>query len=245
MTKRSVAWIIIISFFVGALGSIVFGRFLIPYVATFKGFSLLNKLSSSSPIVINRREEVQLNEGVNLIDLIKQSGNFTVGIYGPKNNFLGNGIVVTSDGLILTANSIISGQISVSAVTDDSQKFPAALKSADPKTNLALLIISANNLSSAQFDDAGSLSAGHRVIYLGRSNIKFEHKAQAAFVTQSLANQIGSKQVSTDAVLSADYFGGPIVNLTGRVVGMTLDKDQNIISENLKIFLNDYFSKPK
>lgn len=242
MTKKQVTYIILIAFVFGAAGSIIFGRFLIPYVASFPGFSGLNKLVTSSPIVVNRREEVQLNEGVNLIDLIKKSGNFTVGIYGPKNNFLGNGIIVTSDGLIMTTDSVADGLSKLTIMTNDGQSLPAETKLSDPKSHLALISIKATGLPIAQFDDAAGLEPGQRVIYLGRSNVKFEHKAAAGFVNQSLSNQPDGKQVSTDAVLGPDYFGGPIVNLSGNVAGIVVNNSQNIISENLKAFLNNYFT---
>lgn len=241
--KSQITVVVLIAFFVGTFGSILFGRLIFPYLANYRGLSFLNKLSSNAPIIINRREQVVLNEGANIIDLMKRSGNFTVSIYGPKNNFLGNGIIATSDGLVLTANSIVASQTAVTVTTNEGQNFPAALKLSDPKTNLALLFISASNLPQAQFDNAADLEPGQRVIYIGRSNVKFEHSALVGFITQSLANQLGKSQIVSDAVTNADYLGGPIVNLSGKVVGMTLENGQNIISEELQKTLTKYLTK--
>ncbi len=238
MNRKQFIYTVLIAFFIGAFGSIILGRFLFPLIG-------LARFATNSPIVINRREEVQLNEGVNLIDLIKQSGNFTVGIYGTKNNFLGNGTIVTSDGLVLTANSVIAGQTQVSVLTNDGKKFPAALKTKDTKNNLVLLKIDATNLPVVQFENAEDLKAGQRVIFLGRSNVNFEHKAVTGLVTQSLANQLTGKQIYTDAVIDIDYVGGPIVNLNGRVVGLTLSNGQNIIGEDLQTFLTNYLANTK
>jgi len=243
--RKYVIWILIIAFFVGGIGGVVLNRYLLPYLSTFTGFSFLNSVVTSSPIVINRHEEVQLNEGVNLVDLIKQSGNITVSIVDNKNNFLGNGIVATSDGLILTTSQTIQNQIAVSVIANDGTKYAAALKSKDTETNLVMLSITANNLPVAQFDNAANLIAGQRVLFIGRSNVKFEHESLAGFVTQSLANQLQAKQITTDAVVSSDFVGGPIINLNGHVVGLVSAAGQNVISEDIKTFLNNYFSNPK
>src|SRR5262249_7635679 len=154
-------------------------------------------------------------------DLIKQSGNFTVTLQDAKGNFLGNGIIVTSDGLILTSNALLLKLTEATAITNDGQKLLAAVKERDTKTGIAVLDVAATNLPTVQFDDAASLSAGQRLIYIGRGNVKFEHEAVTGFLTQSLANQIGINQITTDAALSPDYYGGPIVNLSGHVVGLT------------------------
>lgn len=245
MSRKQLIIIILIAFFIGAAGSIVLSRFFIPYVATVTGWQSLNKLTTSSPIIINRREEVHLNDGANLIDLIKQSGSFTVGIYGAKNNFLGNGIIVTSDGLILTANAIILKQPQPFIITNDGQKLDATVKLSDSKNNLALLSIPAGGLPAVQFDNAESLVAGQRLIYIGRSNTKFTHEARTGLVTSSIGNQLNTRQIMTDTDLNADYFGGPIVNLSGRVVGLVLNENENIIAENLENFINAYLAGVK
>lgn len=245
MDKKLILVIILISFFIGAAGSIAIGRFAIPYLATYPALSGIDRLATTSPIIINRREQVQLNEGVNLIDLIKQAGNVKVGIFDAKNNFLGNGIIVTSDGLIMTPTSVLRGQTQVSVTTADGQIFPAVIKSQEPATNLTLMSIPATGLATAQFEEAAKLSAGQRVIYLGRSNTKFEHQAVAGLVTQSLANQLSTKQVSSDAVFTPDYFGGPIVNLSGKVTGLVVNNTENIIGEDLQTALNAYLTTNK
>lgn len=237
---------IIIAFFVGALGSIALERFAIPYLATFKGLSFLNKLSTTSPIIINRREEVHLNDGANLIDLIKQAGNITVSIYDAKKNFLGNGVVATSDGVIFTSDTILRGQTKVEVVTNDGKSFSGLSRAKDPKSPLVILTIEANNLPVVQLDDAAGMEAGQRVIYVGRSNVAFDHFAVTGFVTASLDNLGGKlQQISTDVTVSPDLYGGPIINLSGHAIGIVLDGSQNIISEKLRAVLSDYLASGK
>ena len=245
MNKKQFALIILIAFFVGSIGSLFFGRWALPALATVRGFAWVNKLVTNAPIIVNRREEVQLNEGVNLIDLIKQSGNITVSLYNAKNVFLGNGLILTSDGLIMTATGVLQNLTQVNVVAFDGQKFTGTVKLKDAKSGIALLSVVATNLSAAQFDQAADLVAGQRVIFIGRTSTAFEHAAWTGFVTQSLKNQSEPKQVATDATVSGDYFGGPIINLSGHVVGLVVNGNQNIIAEDLQTILNSYLTSNK
>jgi S1-C subfamily serine protease len=197
-------------------------------------------------VVINRREEIRLNEGANLVDLIKQTGNIVVSIYDNSNNFLGNGVITTSDGVIFTSDSILRGQIKVKVIINNGKSFNGLARAKDPKSSLVILTIVANNLPVIQMDDAANLEAGQRVIYVGRSNKAFEHFAATGFVTQDLAN-LGTKpkQLSTDVNVTPDMYGGVIINLSGHAVGMVLDGSSNIISENLRIDLSSYLASGK
>lgn len=246
MNRKQIVWIITIAFFIGALGNIVLGRFVFPYLGSnVRILSFLSKLSSTSPIVVNRTEQVQLTEGVNLTDLVKQAGNTVVSIYDTRNNFLGNGLVVTSDGLIFTSDAILKGQTKVKVMTNDGKSFAGLARAKDPRSALVALTIEANNLPVAQFEDAGSMEAGQRVIYVGRSNAPFLHFAKTGFVTQNLANlKAKPSQLSTDVTVTSDLYGGPIVNLSGHVVGMVLGS-QNIISEDLQAVLSTYLASGK
>lgn len=246
MNRRQIIWIFVIAFFVGATGSIILGRFVIPFAATFKGLSFLNKLSTSSQIVINRTEEVQLNDGANLVDLIKQTGKITVSIYDTNNKFLGNGVIAISDGVIFTSDAILRGQTKLKVVTNEGKSFDGLARAKDPKSALVIISIEASNFPVLQLDNAANMEAGQRVIYIGRSNVAFQNFAVTGFVTQNLANFADkSKQLSTDVTMSPDLYGGPVINLSGHMIGMVLDGGQNIISEDLRTVLSDYLATGK
>jgi serine protease Do len=256
MNKKQLAIIVLIAFFVGALGSIVIIRFTIPYLATFKNLSFLNKLSSSSPIVINRTQQVQLNEGVNLIDLIKQTGNLTVSIYSKTDpQFLGNGVLITSDGVIFTVNSVVNGQTEVTVVLTDGTSYTGLVRAADPKGELMIVTIPAKNLPVAQFQEGSALEVGQRLLTVGASRTPYAHKFATGFVIQTLANATSANQVflsekldetiDTDMQASADLSGSPVATLNGRVVGLVGSKGQVILSEDMQTALSSYLSLGK
>jgi S1-C subfamily serine protease len=243
MNRKQVLVVLLIAFFIGGIGGVVMGRFFIPQIASVTKWNWLNSLITTSPIVINRTTEVQLNEGVNLIDLGKQAGNLTVSISDPAGNFLGNGIIVSSDGLIFTSTNVLGKQTQPTVMINDGKKFAATVQTKDSKSGVGVLKIQASGLTTAQFDNAANLQAAQRVVFIGRGNVAFQHEVISALVTQSLANQTGEKKITTDGVIGVDYAGGPIINLSGRVVGLVVDGNQNITAENLQTALNTYLTK--
>lgn len=259
MSKKLLVQILIISFVVGAAGSIFFDRVVIPPLSTLPGLSSLRKLRSDTPIVITKKEEVRLNEGVNLIELTKQAQGFTVSIYskqGTDLNLLGSGIILSSDGLIFTSKNVVGKLNEVVVVLDDGTNLPGLVRALDPNSDLAVLTIPANGLPIAQFEKATQLQVAQRVFSLGKTNREFTRKFAVGFVTKTVLNDTDPKKVFssdflsnsilTDAPLSSDFAGSPLVNLNGRVVGIVVDTGGKIlISEGLEPALMSYLDQGK
>lgn len=255
MSRKTITWMVLIAFFIGAVGSIVIGRFGISYLSTIPGFSWLSKLSTNYPIVINRKEVVQLNEGANLVDLAKQSANITVGIYTKDSpDFLGNGIIISNDGLIFTSQKVIQNHSEVKVVLNDGRNFPGLVRATDPKTDLAVVTIQAQNLASAQLEDASNLEVGQRVLAAGRGNWPFVRNAVTGFLTDSVLDnssltkvfdsEIYSESFASDIKTNSEMIGAPVLNLSGHVVGMVLP-DKFLLAEEMQTALNSYLAKGK
>jgi serine protease Do len=259
MNKKQYLIIVAIAFFVGGIGSIFLSRYFVPFIATFPGLSSLNKLQNNAPIVINRREEVQLNEGVNLIELSKQAQSATVTIYSgvqPNYKFAGTGLIISSDGLIFTTKDVIANQTQVKVVLNDGTSFDGAVRATDPKSELAMLTIPATNLPVTQFADAGALQIAQRVFSLGRGEHEFTRKFASGFVTKILNSNVSLEKVNssenfeesieTDMNLKNDFVGAPLVNLQGQVVGIVVNANGKIlVSEDINPALKVYLDKGK
>lgn len=259
MTKKQIIIFVLLAFFAGAFGSILIGRFVVPYLASFPSLTMLSRLQTNAPIVINRKEEVYLNDGANLIDLAKQAANYTLNLYAgvaPSYKFVGNGIIVTSDGLIVSNKEVIGTQTELIAILNDGRNFKALVRATDPKSELAVLSIDAKDLSMAQFANAWDLQAGQRVIAIGKGGREFMRQFTNGFISRSVASnsymsksynsEIFEENFESSAVLSADFSGGPILNLQGKVVGMSANGSGKIlIAENLESGLDSYLNSKK
>jgi S1-C subfamily serine protease len=240
MKRNQVIIVVVLAFFVGTLGNIFFNRIIFPNLSTVPGFAWVGKLQSSAPIVISRREEVRLNEGVNLIELTKQAQTVTVSIYQPANrSFLGNGVIISSDGVIFTTRDVVGSNQQVMIQANDGAVYPGQVRALDPKSPLAVVTVSARNLPVAQFSDAGNMQTAQRIFALGRTNQEFTREFASGMIMKTLANNLDAQRVLSseafentiriDATLSADFIGGPVVNLQGLVIGLVVGASGQIL----------------
>jgi len=230
MSKKLLINMVVVAFIVGAMGSVVLNRYVIPSASNLPGLSWLSSLSYNSPIVITRREEVRLNEGVNLIELTKQAQTVTVSIYDSAQKFLGNGIIITSDGTIFTTKDVVGALTQVSVVSNDGTAYQGLVRATDPKSPLAVVSVTGSDMPVAQFADAGAMQTAQRILALGRTSQEFTRKFASGLITQTMNNHTDTAQtlstenfvatISTDASLDAGFIGGPVVNLQGQIVGL-------------------------
>jgi S1-C subfamily serine protease len=259
MSRRQWIYLVSVAFFVGALGSIILGRFVIPKVASLTGWESLNKLVSNAPIVINRTTEVRLNEGVNLIELAKQASGITVSLYKTTNqppSYAGLGTIMTSDGLIFSSRTTIGSDTKLTAVLNDGKSYEALVRATDPKSDLVVLTIPAQGLSVATFGKSTEMQSGQRVVVPGIANRQFEREFNSGFITNTVSNNkylgqtFSSERLGdvfgTDLSLKANYGGAPVVNLDGRLVAMVVnDRNELMIAENLQTALASYLENGK
>jgi serine protease Do len=253
--KQVVIWIILI-FIIGGIAGIVFNRYLLPALADVRGFGWVSRLQATYPIVINRREEIQLNEGVNLIELTKQANTMTVSIYSAREprRLLGNGFILSSDGLIFTAKEVVGSQNEFIVALNDGSVFQGTVRALDPKSELAVMTIAGRDLRQAQFADASNLQVGQRIIALGRTDREFTRKLASGLVTKTVMNnanpdkvlssEVIEETVETDALINSEFVGGPVINLQGRVVGMVANSSGKILlAESMDTALRSFLEQ--
>ena len=118
----------------------------------------------------------------------------------------GTGIVLTSDGYIVTNTHVLDGAKSVTVTTSDGTEYTGALVGADAVSDIAVLKIDAQGLTPAEFGDSSSLQVGDDVVSIGNP----------------LGEQL--RWTMTNGIISAineGNSGGPLINMYGQVIGIT------------------------
>jgi putative serine protease PepD len=141
----------------------------------------------------------------------------------------GSGIVLRSDGTILTNHHVVAGATGVTVTFDDGSTAPATVVGTDPSSDLAVVRAEgARGLTAAVFADSDELAVGQAVLAvgapLGLSNTVTEGIVSTldrpVRTGDSASEQSVIDAVQTDAAINPGNSGGALVDLEGRVVGV-------------------------
>ncbi len=142
---------------------------------------------------------------------------------------LGSGVIVSSDGYILTNNHVVEEADELEVQLGDERKFPAKVIGNDPKTDIAVIKIDADQLPHATLTDSDKLRVGDLVFALGNP------LDIGQTVTMGIVSATGRKNVKlltdrdpgayedfiqTDAAINFGNSGGALVDAKGRLVGV-------------------------
>jgi S1-C subfamily serine protease len=139
----------------------------------------------------------------------------------------GTGVVWSSDGLVVTASHVI-GQAQTAKVTlEDGREYEGKVVGRDPYADVALLRVEAAGLSAVNQGSADGVKVGQFVLALANASGR-KASATAGIVTSSKRDMRGfwgvmiEGAVVSDAKLNPGYSGGPLVDASGRMIGMNV-----------------------
>jgi serine protease Do len=138
---------------------------------------------------------------------------------------LGSGMIIDPQGHILTNYHVAGGATKIQVVLADGSKYPANLVGGDPKTDLAVIRISAKErLPHVTFGNSDEVEVGEWVVAIGAP------RALEKTVTQGIISAKHRRGITdptsyqdflqTDAAINPGNSGGPLLNLQGEVIGV-------------------------
>ncbi len=138
---------------------------------------------------------------------------------------MGSGVIVSSDGYILTNNHVVKEADKLKVQLNDNRIFDAKIIGRDPKTDIALIKIDAKGLKAAKLGDSDKLRIGEIVLAIGSPLSKnLEHTITHGIVSAKGRSNFGLADyedfIQTDAAINPGNSGGALVNLNGEVVGI-------------------------
>ncbi|EFO6606187.1 DegQ family serine endoprotease [Campylobacter upsaliensis] len=137
---------------------------------------------------------------------------------------VGSGVIISKDGYIVTNNHVVENVDSISVTLPQSDmEYKAKLIGKDPKTDLAVIKIEANNLSAVSFSNSDELLEGDVVFALGNPfGVGFS--VTSGIISALNKDNIGLNQyenfIQTDASINPGNSGGALVDTRGALVGI-------------------------
>jgi len=139
---------------------------------------------------------------------------------------LGSGVIVSSDGIILTNNHVIKGADDIQVRLIDGTEYNAEIKGKDERTDLAVLKIDAKNLKPIKFGDSDKMRVGAWVLAIGSPlSPELAHTVTSGIISAKGRSGIGlvtgyEDFIQTDAAINPGNSGGALVNLRGELIGI-------------------------
>ena len=139
----------------------------------------------------------------------------------------GSGVIISSDGYIITNNHVIEDANEVEVTLNDNRTFTAEIVGRDPSTDIALLKIESKGLPYLTYGDSDKLRLGQWVLAIGNPfNLT---SSVTAGIVSAKGRSLGLLEdqyriesfIQTDAALNRGNSGGALVNTDGELVGIT------------------------
>lgn len=162
----------------------------------------------------------------------------------------GSGVIMTSDGYIITnAHVIEDAQLAIIVRLNDGSEYNAKVIGSDIKSDLAVIKINASGLTPAQFGDSTQLEIGEQIIALG-SPAGFEASVTTGIVSgldrmiKVESYNISMNCIQIDAAINPGNSGGALLNMWGQVVGITSSKLEAMEYDNIGFAISMDSAKP-
>jgi len=174
---------------------------------------------------------------VQVVDLVKPSvvtitsSDAGGSPFSASSTGVGSGIIVSSDGLILTNNHVISGATSLTVALSDGRQLTATVVSTDPTNDLAIIKVNATGLTPVTLGDSSTVQVGQLAIAIGSPLGTFTDSVTQGIVSgidrsitvtdpATRAQENLSGLLQTDAAINPGNSGGPLLDASGAVVGI-------------------------
>ena len=149
----------------------------------------------------------------------------------------GSGVIITSEGYIVTNNHVIEGASKITVTTSDQQEYDAELVGTDPITDIAVLKIKAEGLTPATYGNSDQLSVGDMAVAIGNPLGELGGTVTAGIISaldRELA--IDGKTMTllqTDSSINPGNSGGGLFNGDGQLIGIVVAKSSGSDVEGL------------
>lgn len=261
----SIIGIIVLILIIGGIGAVVTDRILFPRLATVEPFSsyAFIKKATDNVMVIEKTEQITVREDdsvnkvsgqaattvVNIVSTVESQAKDIQSVTEANQN--GTGMVLTSDGIIATVRAaIIPENARYTIFFYDGTFADAKLLGIDPYSDVALLSVDRQDLTSIAMANSSDARPGKKLIAIGHAFGEYQNRYASGLLSHlnkvyNLSGGIVSSSEKLEGVFEFDnnilasYVGGPVVDYYGEMVGIVTKVGLNGVAEYVLIPTND------
>lgn len=215
------------------------------FSASSLGLSIYNASQGAAPITFNGSGQdgnsIEFTDG-SIADVAIKVAPSVVSIvtetrtsswYGQSSgSAAGTGVIVSTDGYILTNKHVIEGAKRASVILDNGTTYEdVTIIGADPLNDIAFIKVNGvSNLPAATLGNSKTLTVGQQVIAIGNALGQFQNTVTSGIVSGTgrtiiasggfMSYETLSDMIQTDAAINSGNSGGPLVNAAGEVIGI-------------------------
>ena len=149
----------------------------------------------------------------------------------------GSGVIVSSDGTILTCNHVIEGANKITVRLRSGESYDATVVAADDASDVAILKIEATGLTAAPMGDSDALSVGEQTVVIGNPLGALGGSITTGILSASdreiTINNEKMTLLQTDAAINPGNSGGGMFDAYGNLIGIVVAKSSGTTIEGL------------
>lgn len=247
---------------IGGTGGILIDRIMLPSLLIkypeLNQYGFLKKINERT-IIIEKTEKIEISEDRAVIDAIKKVSPSVIEVLevSTKNDntiYKGAGIILTSDGFIITSITNITPQENNTGDEDEDEPNIIKIKLKDGKiydtklieidlsTNLAIIKIKETNLPVIPLSDSENLELGEKVVIIDSAVIT---DIISKFINDYTSPEnknlktVSKKRVRIINSLKASFNGSPVINLKGEIIGISQSGNLFVPTNEITEFIED------
>lgn len=188
-----------------------------------------------------------------VVSIVTESTARTYYGYSTTQQSAGTGIVISADGYIMTNKHVVSSTTkSIEVVTVDGTTYEdVSFVGSDPNNDVSFIKVkNVSDLKAVTLGDSSAMKVGQKVVAIGNALGEYQNTVTTGIISAlgrpvTAGNETGTEVeqlenlIQTDAAINSGNSGGPLVNLSGEVIGMNTAVASDAQSIGFAIPIND------
>ncbi len=231
--KLKLPWIkiILVAAIVGLVAALLGGVF---YTLVLRRFLPATPIQSKQVVIDQQSAVISVAKkvGPSVVSIVSSSSQIDPfsGSSQLQETGAGTGMIVTTDGLILTNKHVVSDGQTFTVITSDGKQYKnAKVIGTDPSNDIAFIKVDGGSFTPVELGDSDKVEVGQSVVAIGNALGQFQNSVTTGVIsgksrpiTASSGNSAEKLTglFQTDAAINPGNSGGPLVDIDGKVIGM-------------------------